>query len=259
MPLILHKIQEQIGIITFNNYEKRNALSRALIAELLAALDTLLLDNARVIIIRAHPGAKVWSAGHDITELARPGLDPLGYYDPLEQIIRAIQKCPAPVLALIEGGVWGGACELALVCDILIGAPTASFTITPARIGIPYNPSGILHLINRCGLGAAKEMFFTASPLPAERALRLGILNHLVADDAIEAFTFEMARTIAKNSPLSISVIKEQIHILSNALPISAETFERIQALRRLVWDSEDYVEGKQAFLEKRPPVFQGK
>ncbi len=68
-----------------------------------------------------------------------------------------------------------------------------------------------------------------------------------------------MARTIAKNSPLSISVIKEQIHILSNALPVSAETFERIQALRRLVWDSEDYLEGKQAFLEKRPPIFQGK
>lgn len=259
MPYVLYEVQDQIGTITFNYYEKRNALSRAFIAELIAALNSLLLENIRVLVIRAHPGAKVWSAGHDVTELERPGRDPLGYYDPLEHAIRAIQTCPVPVLALIEGGVWGGACELAFVCDILIGAPTASFTITPARIGIPYNPSGILHLINLCGLGAAKEMFFTALPVAAERALRLGILNHVVPNDEIETFTYNMAATISQNSPLSISVIKEQIHILSNALPVSAETFERIQGLRRLVWDSEDYVEGKQAFLEKRPPVFQGK
>ena len=259
MPFVLSTVQDQIGTLTFNNYEKRNALSRALIAELMQAINALLLEKVRVIILRAHPGAKVWSAGHDVTELERPGRDPLGYYDPLEQAIRTLQTCPVPVLALIEGGVWGGACELAFVCDILIGAPTASFTITPARIGIPYNPSGILHLINLCGLGAAKEMFFTALPVTAERALRLGILNHLVPHAEIDAFTYDLARTITRNSPLSISVIKEQIHILSNALPVSAETFERIQGLRRLVWDSEDYLEGKQAFLEKRPPVFQGK
>jgi len=102
-------------------------------------------------------------------------------------------------------------------------------------------------------------MFFTAQPVGAERALRLGILNHLVPNAEIEAFTYDLAQAITRNSPLSISVIKEQIHILSNALPVSAETFERIQALRRLVWDSQDYIEGKQAFLEKRPPVFQGK
>lgn len=259
MALVLQECRDQIGIITFNNYERRNALSRALINDLLAGIKDLLFQEVRVIILRAHPGAKVWSAGHDIHELEQPGRDPLGYYDPLERLIRAIQACPVPVIAMIEGGVWGGACELAFVCDILIGSPEASFTITPARIGIPYNPSGILHLINLCGLGAAKEMFFTAQPVPAPRALQLGILNHLVPAAELEGFTLNLARQITQNSPLSISVIKEQLHILSNALPISAETFERIQGLRRLVWDSEDYIEGKQAFLEKRPPVFKGK
>ena len=180
MALVLQESQDNIGIITFNNYDRRNALSKAFITDILAALKNLLFEEIRVIIIRAHPGAKVWSAGHDINELERPGRDPLGYYDPLEQVIRAIQTCPVPVIAMIEGGVWGGACELAFVCDILIGAPNATFTITPAKIGIPYNPSGILHLINLCGLGAAKEMFFTAQPVSAERALQLGILNHVV-------------------------------------------------------------------------------
>lgn len=259
MALVLQESQDKIGVITFNNYDRRNALSKAFIADILAALKNLLFDEIRVIVIRAHSGAKVWSAGHDINELERPGRDPLGYYDPLEQVIRAIQSCPVPVIAMIEGGVWGGACELAFVCDILIGAPNATFTITPAKIGIPYNPSGILHLINLCGLGAAKEMFFTAQPVSAERALQLGILNHLIPAADLESFTFDLARKITQNSPLSISVMKEQLHILSNALPISAETFERIQGLRRLVWDSDDYIEGKQAFLEKRPPVFKGK
>ena len=259
MALVLQESGEKIGTITFNNYDRRNALSKAFIAEILEALKNLLFEEIRVIIIRAQAGAKVWSAGHDISELERPGRDPLGYYDPLEQVIRAIQACPVPVIAMIEGSVWGGACELAFVCDILIGSPNATFTITPAKIGIPYNPSGILHLINLCGLGAAKEMFFTAQPIPAERALQLGILNHLVPVGELESFTYDLARKITQNSPLSISVMKEQLHILSNALPISAETFERIQGLRRLVWDSEDYIEGKQAFLEKRPPVFKGK
>jgi methylmalonyl-CoA decarboxylase len=259
MALVIQAIQDTIGTITFDNYERRNALSKAFIHEILAALKNLIFEEVRVIIIRAGAGAKVWSAGHDINELERPGRDPLGYYDPLEQVIRAIQSCPVPVIAMIEGGVWGGACELAFVCDILIGAPNATFTITPAKIGIPYNPSGILHLINLCGLGAAKEMFFTAQPVSAERALQLGILNHVVLAEELEGVTYDLARKITQNSPLSISVMKEQLHILSNALPISAETFERIQGLRRLVWDSEDYIEGKQAFLEKRPPVFKGK
>ncbi len=172
--------------------------------------------------------------------------------------MRAIQHFPAPVIAMIEGGVWGGACELAFVCDILIGNRHAAFGITPARLGIPYNPSGILHVLNLVGMAIAKEMFFTAQPMTAQRAAQLGILNHLVADEDLEDFTFRMAREIAQNSPLSISVIKEQLNILGNALSLNPETFERIQALRRTVYDSQDYLEGQKAFLEKRLPVFRG-
>jgi methylmalonyl-CoA decarboxylase len=258
MEFITVDISEFIGTITLNRDRRRNALGRGLISEVIKALNDLVYQKARVIVLRANPGAKVWSAGHDVSELSQPGRDPLTYDDPLEQAIRALQRCPAPVIAMIEGSVWGGACELAFVCDILIGTDKTSFTITPARLGIPYNLTGILHVVNTLGMPLAREMFFTGQSVTAARAARLGVLNHLVPVAELEDFTYAMARQIAANSPISISVIKEQLQILANALPLSPEAFERIQALRRLVYNSKDYQEGQRAFLEKRPPVFGG-
>jgi len=115
-----------------------------------------------------------------------------------------------------------------------------------------------MHFINRVGLNIAKEMFFTAEPVKAGRAYHFGLLNHLVKSDEIEEFTMKLARTIAGNSPLSIGVIKEQFHILSQANAINPEAFERIQALRRKVYNSKDYEEGIKAFQEKRKPKFKG-
>jgi methylmalonyl-CoA decarboxylase len=258
MEFVTVAISEYIGTITLNHDRKRNALCRGLIGEMIKALNDLVYQQARVIVLRANQGAKVWSAGHDVGELPQPGRDPLTYDDPLEQIIRAIQRCPAPVIAMLEGGVWGGACELAFVCDILIGTEDTSFTITPVRLGIPYNLTGILHVVNAVGLPLAREMFFTAQPVIAARAANIGILNHLVPSAELEDFTYALAGKIAQNSPISISVIKEQLQILGNALPLSPQVFERIQALRRLVYNSKDYQEGQQAFSEKRKPVFQG-
>jgi methylmalonyl-CoA decarboxylase len=260
MELIKTDFENQVGTIIFNNDSKRNCLSSKMLEEIITALREFKEFNARAVIIRAHRDVRVWSSGFDIADLPKSGRDPLSYYDPLEQALREIQKFPAPVIAMVEGSVWGGACDLAFCCDLLLGTNTASFAITPAKIGVPYNPSGILHFINMVGLHTAKEMFFTALPINAQQAKHHGILNHLAPNiDELESYTMFHVEQILQNSPLSISVIKEQLRILSNALPISSETFERIQGLRRIVYDSHDYEEGINSFLEKRKPVFTGK
>lgn len=258
MPLVRKDFADHVGTLTLDHDEKRNALSRELIAAILEAFEDFERRRARVVILRANPGARVFCAGHDVRELPNPGRDPLSYQDPLEQVIRAIRASPAPVIGMIEGGVWGGGCEVALCCDLLIGAPSATFAITPAKLGVPYNVSGVLRVMSAVGAMLAREMFFTARPLEAERALQVGILNHLVPADELEPYTRELAATIARNSPLAVATIKEQLRMLSNAAPLHPETFERLQGLRRKVYDSDDYREGIAAFLEKRAPHFQG-
>jgi len=258
VSLIITSYNDRIGTITFNNPATRNSLSSDLLSELIETLQLFEKRKARAVIIRAENGVKIWSSGLDIRELPIPGRDPLSYNDPLEQLLRAIQLFPAPVIAMIEGGVWGGACDLAFICDMVVGCPTASFAITPAKIGVPYNSTGILHFINVVGPRLTREMFFTAKPIDAERALQVGILNRLVPTEELERFTVGMALQIAQNSPLAIAVIKEQLRLLGNSHPLSPETFERIQGLRRKVYDSADYLEGKSAFYEKRPPKFKG-
>lgn len=258
MPLITTHLDRHIGTITLDNAAKRNALSDALIREIIVALEDFRERRARVVVLRAQPGVKVWSAGHDVGELPVDGRDPLGWDDPMRNLIREIEEFHAPVIAMIEGGVWGGACETVFACDIIFAAPNASFAVTPAKLGVPYNVSGMLTFLNATSLRIVKEMTFSAQPIDAERAERLGIINRVVEASALEGHTYEFAERIAQNAPLAISVMKEQLRILAGAHPMSPQGFERVQGLRRVVYDSLDYREGIRAFKEKRKPVFTG-
>jgi methylmalonyl-CoA decarboxylase len=259
MSLVLTEFNQKIGWITLNHDAKRNALSFELLGSLIEALEEMLKRKARVVVIRANKGTKVWSAGFNIDELPRDGSDPLAYDNPLQKVIRKIMEFPAPVIAMAEGSIWGGACNIAFVCDIVIGTTDTCLAITPAKIGVPYNTSGILQFLDIIGAHTAKEMFFTAEPISAEKALTLGIINHIVSAGELESFTLRIAEKIISNSPLSIRVIKEQLNILGNALPLSPQTFEHIDMLRKVAGTSQDYQEGLNAFYEKRKPDFRGK
>jgi methylmalonyl-CoA decarboxylase len=259
MPLIDRNLDGAVGTITLTHERKRNALSKALVAAFMKALEDFARAEARVVVLRTLPGTKVWSAGHDVDELPDGRRDPLGWNDPLRALVRAIEEFPAPVIAMIEGGVWGGACELVFASDLIVATPNATFAVTPAKLGVPYNVTGMLTFLNACPLRIVKEMAFTAGPISAERAEHLGIVNWVVPAAEIEAFTAKLARNISLNAPLSISVMKEQLRMLAGAHPMSPRRFERVQGLRRIVYDSDDYAEGIRAFREKRTPRFTGR
>lgn len=249
--------EEMIGVITMH-HGKVNALSKTLLDDIADAFAEFQQTSVRVILLRAVPGAKVFSAGHDVRELPTNGRDPLTYDDPLRRIVRIIQQIPQPVIAMVEGSVWGGACELVLGCDLIVAAEDSTFAFTPAKLGVPYDVQGMLNFLKVTGNHLLKELFFAAEPVCARRLETSGVINRVVPRADLEEFTFEMARKIARNSPLVHRALKEEMRVLANAHPLNPETYERLQALRREVYDSRDYQEGIQAFLQKRQPVFRG-
>ncbi len=253
------EIKDKVGVIEFNYLKKLNSLSECFIKDILKALEDLNVDEIRCIILQAPKGSKVFSAGHDINELPKTHRDPLGYQDPLRILTRTIQRYPKPVIAMIQGSVWGGAFEIIMSTDIVIASDKSTFAMTPVNLGVPYNVVGIHNLIRDAGLHIMKEVIFTATPFSAEKALKIGILNHIFSDDELESKTLEIANLICEKAPLAIAVIKEEMRVLCEANTINPDEFERIQGLRRYVYDSLDYQEGLAAFFEKRKPVFIGK
>ncbi|MCD6179849.1 MAG: methylmalonyl-CoA decarboxylase [Bacteroidales bacterium] len=259
MSFIKTHIENQIATITLNNDKNKNAFDSKLLSELCATFDAFKTDEIRVVILRNNTEANVWCAGSNINELPESGKDPLPINNPLEKLMRKIEVFPHPIIAMLDGSVWGGGCDLAFSCDILIGTSQTSFAITTAKMGVPYNAIGILNFLNRVPINIAKEMFYTALPITADKAYNLGILNHLVDHDEIEDFTYTLAQQIIDNSPLSITVTKQQLNLLSKARPLDSQAIETINKLRYLAYTSEDMKEGKKAFLEKRKPKFKGK
>ena len=257
MSAIAIDIRDSVAWITLTS-PPVNKLSMALINELSAALLELRLPEVRVVVIRAAAGAHVFSAGHDVRELPTNGRDPLTYNDPLRTVIRNVENHPAPVIAMVEGSVWGGACELVLSCDLVVASTEATFTLTPARLGVPYNLSGVLNLMKVADTHFLKEMLFAARPITSTRMAAYGVVNAVVPTEDLERTTAGLADDIKSSSPLVHRIMKEELRVLGNAHPLTPEAYERIQALRREVYDSDDYQEGIRAFLEKRSPVFRG-
>ena len=259
VALVESVVAGRIGSITLNHPSKHNCLSEALIRDLCAALETMARNETRAVILRAPAGTSVFSAGHDVRELPTHGRDPLTYNDPLRRAVRAIELFPAPVIAMVEGSVWGGACELVMSCDLIVASDDSTFAMTVGKMGVPYNISGVQNLMNTCGMPLCKEMLFTAQPMPVQRLVDKGIVSHAVPRARLEAVTHNIAEQIVRNSPLVVALLKEELRLLSASHNLGPETFERVQAMRRRVYDSSDYQEGIRAFFEKRSPRFQGK
>ncbi len=233
---------------------RRNVLGAAMLAGLMAALAEAEAAQARVVVLRASQGP-VWCAGFDIGALSR-GFDPLDDTGPLKRLFAAVAGFPGPVIAMLNGSAWGGGTDLALRCDIAIASPACTLAFTPARLGLPYDADGLQNVLRRCGLAFAIEMFATAAPVDSTRALEAGLLNHLVPEEELEAFTSAMACQIAANAPLSVASAKATLRALNANRPAMPP---HVEAARRHALDSADFAEGLAAFAAKRRPVFEGR
>ena len=255
------EIKDKICFIEMQDAKHLNCLSEELCTEMREALDNAYKNECVGVVIKSQINHGVWSAGHNIKELPTDGHDPLAYNVAMEKLLRKVQDLPIPVIAYVEGTVWGGACDLCLSCDMIVAVDTATFAITPAKIGIPYNASGIMHFINQLGINKAREMFFTGMPIQAADALNVGLLNAIAPIEELQQLLEErFLNPLRRNSVLSISAIKRQFRILSRAATvISSESFEKINSFRDKVYRGADYAEGINAFLEKRTPQYTGK
>lgn len=260
MPGQVHVVKEPpLGWIVFDHPERRNALSVGMWEAMPGAVAFLASDPAiRVVILRG-AGETAFVSGADISqfEQLRSGALGAGAYEELtDRAFRAFADLELPVLAMIHGFCIGGGLALALTADLRIAAEDALLGIPAARLGLGYGMDGIQKLVSLVGPSRAKEVLFTARRFGAADALRMGLLNQVVPKDQLEARLRETALEIAANAPLTLRSVKRVVRALGQ--DPGRRDVAGAEASIRACFESEDYREGVRAFLEKRPPRFEG-
>ena len=256
-PLIQSFIIGSTGWIVLNRAERRNSLN----AEMWAAIPPLMktLDghaDVRAIVIRG-AGAEAFASGADISEFdqARNDATAAARYERLNgEAFASIRGAARPVIARIQGFCIGGGLAIALACDLRVADASAVFALPPARLGLAYPLDGLRDIAATIGPSAAKEMIFTARRLKADEALRIRLVDRVAAD--IDAEIDTLCADIAQGAPLTITHAKKAIDFLVRR-PGHDDDAE-VAWLAARCFDSEDYAEGRTAFMEKRKPVFRG-
>lgn len=247
----------RVAIITINRPEKRNALNIKTREEGAALIEELRNDDSVNVVVITGAGDKAFIAGADIGEFA--GRSAQMQRDVMVQrsLFNAIDTFPKPVIAMVNGYCLGGGCEIALACDIRIASETASFGQPEINLGIIPGGGGSQRLTRLVGEGRAMEMILSGQIIDAKTAFEIGLVNHVVPPDQLEAKTIELANTIAEKGPIAVRLAKEAVKIASRSN--LDEGLRREVDLFALCFATEDKDEGVNAFLEKRKPVFKGK
>jgi enoyl-CoA hydratase len=260
---LLTEKKERICTVTFNRPEKRNALTPIMLFQLADLLNSLKEEGeVRCLVLRG-AGDRAFSAGYDISEIPKDMTPEMAAVfktkNPLHTGLQSIIDFPYPVIAMVNGHAFGAGCDLAMTCDLRIAAENAQMGLPPAKLGIIYQPGGILRMINAVGVANAKEIFFTGRSYAAPKAKEMGLVHYVLPPDQLASFTYEMAREISENAPLSLKGMKVIFNKIFLSQKLDPKDMEEIEALRLQAFNSEDIKEGQRAFKEKRKPVFKGR
>lgn len=249
-----------IGWMTFNNPERHNAVS----LEMWEAAASILADFAddddiRVIVVTG-AGGKAFVSGADISkfESERASKEAVAHYNSVSSAaFTHLEKSHKPTIAMINGFCIGGGLAVAVSCDIRICSEKSQFGIPAARLGLGYAFDGLRRLVGIVGPAFAKEIMFSADRFDSGRAVATGLVNRVVAEDDLKTTVSELAETIAGNAPLTVAAAKRIIGEIQK--DAGDRDMEMCRNVVQACFDSEDYVEGRTAFMEKRKPNFQGR
>lgn len=260
---LLIKRENGVCTLMLNRPEKKNSLSPQLVTLLLQTLEELSADDSiRAIVIRG-VGDKAFCAGYDIRSIptAESGdvQKELEKVSPIEALFQCIYNYPYPVIAMLNGYAFGAGCEMAICCDIRVGADDIRMGMPPAKLGLVYHWTGLRRFIQTIGLKSTKELFFTGRFFEGRRLKEIGLVDYLLPAAELEEFVYKMARDIDANAPLAVKGTKRVINLLLEFSTMDQNSMAEAEALALAAFNSEDLKEGQLAFLEKRKPEFKGK
>jgi enoyl-CoA hydratase/carnithine racemase len=257
-PKLALSLDGAVGTVAIDNPARRNAIDLEMWRALPEVMRALAADDrVRAIVIRG-AGDGPFASGADIAEFETVRADAAGgraYEAANEAAFWAVARAGVPVIAMVRGFCLGGGFGLGLACDLRVAGDDAVFGIPAGRLGVGYPPGAMRLVVAAVGAQAAKDLFFTARRIDAAEALRLGAVGRVAPASGLEEAVAELARTVAGNAPLTLRAAKAAIDAAAGLADEGADP----AALADACFDSEDYREGRRAFLEKRAPVFRGR
>ena len=249
-----------IATIVFNRPRMRNAITYAMWVEIARLTEGLVKDDSVRAIVYRGAGTIAFASGADISEFEEQRKDlesSQRYNQATAAAYAAIRECPKPTIAMIHGFCMGGAMGIAMGCDLRFAAEGSKFGIPAERLNIVYPPDAIGQLVDLVGPAYAKDILFSARTVEDREALAIGLIQRLIAADALERVTYEYLRGVADNAPQSVRGSKQAIQFYRAGF--TEERRRQLADLAREAFESADYKEGTRAFMQKRPPKFLGR
>jgi enoyl-CoA hydratase/carnithine racemase len=257
--LVVEK-QGPVGWLTFNNPARRNAVSIDMWEAIPKALDRFEQDSQIRVIVLKGDGDKAFVSGADVSqyEKQRSSAEGIQHYEEIAvRVQERLLGCDKVVIAMIRGYCLGAGVNIALCCDLRLAAEDAKLGIPAAKLGLGYRASSLKNLVDTIGPAYAREVLLTGRQFSAGEAMTMGLVHRLAPVAGLESLVLEYCAILSDNAPLTIRASKRIVRELTKSgSEFDAQT---CAALVKQCFDSQDYIEGRRAFMEKRRPVFQGK